>query len=167
MAEQNEELKRAGLKITLPRIKILTILQNPNNQHISAEDVYKILLEHNEEIGLATVYRVLNQFDDAGIVSRHHFEGGKSVFELSQKKHHDHLVCLKCGKVVEFEDDVIETRQEDIAKKHKITLTNHSLYLYGECEDEDSFFQKYPYTILESLRHRVKDNKSYGEVTLV
>jgi Fur family ferric uptake transcriptional regulator len=138
MAEQNEELKRAGLKITLPRIKILTILQNPNNQHISAEDVYKILLEHNEEIGLATVYRVLNQFDDAGIVSRHHFEGGKSVFELSQKKHHDHLVCLKCGKVVEFEDDVIETRQEDIAKAHKIKLTNHSLYLYGECEDEEA-----------------------------
>jgi Fur family ferric uptake transcriptional regulator len=135
MAEQNEELKRAGLKITLPRIKILTILQNPNNQHISAEDVYKILLEQHEEIGLATVYRVLNQFDDAGIVSRHHFEGGKSVFELSQKQHHDHLVCLKCGIVVEFEDDVIEKRQEDIAKTHKITLTNHSLYLYGECED--------------------------------
>jgi Fur family ferric uptake transcriptional regulator len=135
MAEQNEELKRAGLKITLPRIKILTILQNPNNQHISAEDVYKILLEHHEEIGLATVYRVLNQFDDAGIVSRHHFEGGKSVFELSHKQHHDHLVCLKCGIVVEFEDDVIEKRQEDIAKTHKIKLTNHSLYLYGECED--------------------------------
>jgi Fur family ferric uptake transcriptional regulator len=138
MAEQNEELKRAGLKITLPRIKILSILQNPNNQHISAEDVYKILLEHNEEIGLATVYRVLNQFDDAGIVSRHHFEGGKSVFELSQKQHHDHLVCLKCGKVVEFEDNVIEERQEKIAKSHKIKLTNHSLYLYGECEDEEA-----------------------------
>lgn len=136
MPEQNEELKRAGLKITLPRIKILAILQNPNNQHISAEDVYKILLEHNEEIGLATVYRVLNQFDDAGIVTRHHFEGGKSVFELSHKKHHDHLVCLNCGKVVEFEDDVIEQRQEDVAKLHKIKLTNHSLYLYGECEDE-------------------------------
>lgn len=138
MPEQNEELKRAGLKITLPRIKILAILQNPNNQHISAEDVYKILLEHNEEIGLATVYRVLNQFDDAGIVTRHHFEGGKSVFELSQKKHHDHLVCLNCGKVVEFEDDVIEQRQEDVAKLHKIKLTNHSLYLYGECEDEEA-----------------------------
>jgi len=138
MAEQNEELKRAGLKITLPRIKILTILQDPNNQHISAEDVYKILLEQHEEIGLATVYRVLNQFDDAGIVSRHHFEGGKSVFELSQKQHHDHLVCLKCGKVVEFEDNVIEQRQDDIAKKHKIKLTNHSLYLYGECEDEEA-----------------------------
>ena len=139
MPEQNEELKRAGLKITLPRIKILAILQNPNNQHISAEDVYKILLEQNEEIGLATVYRVLNQFDDAGIVTRHHFEGGKSVFELSHKKHHDHLVCLKCGKVVEFEDDVIEQRQEDVAKLHKIKLTNHSLYLYGECEDEEAY----------------------------
>ena len=138
MADQNEELKRAGLKITLPRIKILAILQDPDNQHISAEDVYKILLEQNEEIGLATVYRVLNQFDDAGIVTRHHFEGGKSVFELSQKKHHDHLVCLKCGKVVEFEDDVIEQRQIDIANSHNIKLTNHSLYLYGECDDKDN-----------------------------
>ncbi|MEY8213607.1 MAG: ferric iron uptake transcriptional regulator [Colwellia sp.] len=136
MADQNEELKRAGLKITLPRIKILAILQKPKNQHISAEDVYKILLEQQEEIGLATVYRVLNQFDDAGIVTRHHFEAGKSVFELAHKKHHDHLVCLKCGKVVEFEDDVIEQRQSDIAKSHKIHLTNHSLYLYGECEDQ-------------------------------
>ncbi len=138
MADQNEELKRAGLKITLPRIKILTILQQPGNQHISAEDVYKILLEQHEEIGLATVYRVLNQFDDAGIVTRHHFEGGKSVFELSQKQHHDHLVCLKCGKVVEFEDNIIEQRQNDIAKSHNITLTNHSLYLYGECEDKEA-----------------------------
>jgi len=136
MAEQNEELKRAGLKVTLPRIKILAILQKPKNQHISAEDIYKILLEQHEEIGLATVYRVLNQFDDAGIVTRHHFEGGKSVFELAHKKHHDHLVCLKCGNVVEFEDNVIEQRQSDIAKSHKITLTNHSLYLYGECEDK-------------------------------
>jgi len=138
MADQNEELKRAGLKITLPRIKILSILQKPKNQHITAEDVYKILLTQQEQIGLATVYRVLNQFDDAGIVTRHHFEAGKSVFELSHKKHHDHLVCLKCGKVVEFEDDVIEQRQSDIAKSHKINLTNHSLYLYGECEDKDA-----------------------------
>lgn len=138
MAEQNEELKRAGLKITLPRIKILSILQQPENQHISAEDVYKILLDQNDEIGLATVYRVLNQFDDAGIVTRHHFEGGKSVFELSHKAHHDHLVCLKCGKVVEFEDNVIEQRQADIAKAHNIHLTNHSLYLYGECEDKEA-----------------------------
>lgn len=138
MSDQNDELKRAGLKITLPRVKILSILQEPENQHISAEDVYKILLEQHDEIGLATVYRVLNQFDDAGIVTRHHFEGGKSVFELTQKKHHDHLVCLKCGKVVEFEDDVIEQRQLDVAKSHNIKLTNHSLYLYGECEDEEA-----------------------------
>ena len=138
MPDQNAELKRAGLKITLPRVKILSILQDPTNQHISAEDVYKILLDQNEEIGLATVYRVLNQFDDAGIVTRHHFEGGKSVFELSHKKHHDHLVCLKCGKVVEFEDDVIEERQLMVAKSHNIKLTNHSLYLYGECNDVDA-----------------------------
>jgi len=138
MAEQNAELKKAGLKITLPRIKILAILQQPENEHVSAEDVYKVLLEQHEEIGLATVYRVLNQFDDAGIVTRHHFEGGKSVFELAHKKHHDHLVCLKCGKVVEFEDDVIEERQLNIAKKHNIKLTNHSLYLYGECNDQEA-----------------------------
>lgn len=133
--DQNKELKRAGLKVTLPRLKILQILQDPNNQHISAEDVYKILIEQDEEIGLATVYRVLNQFDDAGILNRHHFEGGKSVFEISHKDHHDHLVCLKCGKVIEFEDDVIEQRQEMVAKQHNIKLTHHSLYLYGECTD--------------------------------
>ncbi len=136
MPERNEELKRAGLKVTLPRVKVLDILQDPNNQHISAEDIYKLLLEQHDEIGLATVYRVLNQFDDAGIVTRHHFEGGKSVFELTHKDHHDHLVCLKCGKVVEFEDDVIESRQVDIATRNNIKLTNHSLYLYGECVDE-------------------------------
>lgn len=131
--DQNKELKKAGLKVTLPRIKILEILQNPKNQHISAEDVYKLLLEMDEEIGLATVYRVLNQFDDAGLLNRHHFEGGKSVFEISHKEHHDHLVCLKCGKVVEFEDDIIEQRQEAVAKAHNMKLINHSLYLYGEC----------------------------------
>lgn len=133
--DQNKELKKAGLKVTLPRLKILQILQNPENQHISAEDVYKILIEQDEEIGLATVYRVLNQFDDAGILNRHHFEGGKSVFEISHKEHHDHLVCLKCGKVIEFEDDIIEQRQDMVAKKHNIKLTHHSLYLYGECTD--------------------------------
>ncbi|MGS2720207.1 ferric iron uptake transcriptional regulator [Paraglaciecola aestuariivivens] len=138
--DQNKELKKAGLKITLPRLKILEILQLPENQHISAEDVYKILIDHDEDIGLATVYRVLNQFDDAGILNRHHFEGGKSVFEISHKEHHDHLVCLKCGKVIEFEDPVIEKRQEEVAQRHNMTLTHHSLYLYGECKegcDED------------------------------
>ena len=102
----------------------------------SAEDVYKILLELGEDIGLATVYRVLNQFDDAGIVSRHHFESGKAVFELSTQHHHDHLVCLSCGKVIEFSDEVIERRQDEIAMKHNIKLTNHSLYLYGTCTND-------------------------------
>ncbi|OFC68720.1 ferric iron uptake transcriptional regulator [Alteromonas confluentis] len=133
--DQNKELKKAGLKVTLPRLKILQILQEPANQHISAEDVYKILIDQGEEIGLATVYRVLNQFDDAGILNRHHFEGGKSVFEISHKEHHDHLVCLKCGKVIEFEDEVIEQRQIEIAERNNIKLTHHSLYLYGECKD--------------------------------
>lgn len=131
--DQNQELKKAGLKVTLPRLKILEILQLPENQHISAEEVYKILLDQGEDIGLATVYRVLNQFDDAGILNRHHFEGGKSVFEISNKKHHDHIVCLDCGRVMEFEDDVIEQRQNEIADSHNIKLTNHSLYLYGTC----------------------------------
>ena len=135
--DQNKELKKAGLKVTLPRLKILEILQAPDNQHISAEDVYKILIEQGEEIGLATVYRVLNQFDDAGILNRHHFEGGKSVFEISHKAHHDHLVCLRCGKVVEFEDELIEKRQEEVAKQNNMSLTHHSLYLYGECNDPE------------------------------
>src|SRR5690554_4867363 len=139
MSSKDElQLKKAGLKVRSPRIKILEILKNPNNQHISAEDVYKILLEKNEEIGLATVYRVLNQFDDAGIVSRQHFEGGRSVFELSAKDHHDHLVCLTCGHVFEFEDDVIEKRQLQVAQANNIKLTNHSLYLYGECKTPDN-----------------------------
>ncbi|MDX1705694.1 ferric iron uptake transcriptional regulator [Pseudidiomarina sp.] len=138
MSSKDElQLKKAGLKVTSPRVKILEILKNPANQHVSAEDVYKILLEKNEEIGLATVYRVLNQFDDAGIVSRHHFEGGRSVFELSNKEHHDHLVCLTCGHVFEFEDNVIEDRQVQIAEANDIKLTNHSLYLYGECQKAD------------------------------
>lgn len=137
MTDGNQALKKAGLKITLPRVKILELMQAPENQHISAEDLYKTLLDLGEEIGLATVYRVLNQFDDAGIVTRHHFESGKAVFELSTQHHHDHLVCLNCGKVIEFSDEVIERRQEEIAMKHNIKLTNHSLYLYGHCTNEE------------------------------
>ena len=114
MASNDEQLKKAGLKVTSPRMKILEILKKPENQHISAEDVYKILLEQKDEIGLATVYRVLNQFDDAGIITRHHFEGGHSVFELDSVDHHDHIVCNKCGKVEEFFDEVIENQQEKI-----------------------------------------------------
>lgn len=135
MSDNNKALKDAGLKVTLPRLKILEVLQQPECQHISAEELYKLLIDQGEEIGLATVYRVLNQFDDAGIVTRHHFEGGKSVFELATQKHHDHLVCLDCGAVIEFSDDVIEQRQKEIADKYNIDLTNHSLYLYGKCKD--------------------------------
>lgn len=137
MSDNNTALKQAGLKVTLPRLKILEVLQSPECQHISAEDLYKKLIDIGEEIGLATVYRVLNQFDDAGIVTRHHFEGGKSVFELATQHHHDHLVCLDCGKVIEFSDDLIEERQKDIAASFNVKLTNHSLYLYGHCIDGD------------------------------
>ena len=132
MSLENIALKEAGLKVTSPRVKILRLLQLPENQHLSAEDLYKKLLEQGDEVGVATVYRVLNQFDDAGIVTRHHFEGGKSVFELTHQEHHDHLVCLKCGEVIEFNDSLIEQQQRLIAEKYGIKLTNHSLYLYGE-----------------------------------
>jgi Fur family ferric uptake transcriptional regulator len=135
MSDNNQALKDAGLKVTLPRLKILEVLQQPECQHISAEELYKKLIDLGEEIGLATVYRVLNQFDDAGIVTRHHFEGGKSVFELATQHHHDHLVCLDCGAVIEFSDDVIERRQKEIAEKYNVHLTNHSLYLYGKCSE--------------------------------
>src|SRR5690554_4088348 len=138
MATNDDQLKKAGLKVTSPRLRVLEVLKNPDHQHISAEDVFKILLDKGEEVGLATVYRVLNQFDDAGIVTRHHFEGGRSVFELSKKNHHDHLVCLTCGRVIEFEDDVIEQRQLSVAAEHNIELTNHSLYLYGECKNAET-----------------------------
>ncbi|WP_375058050.1 ferric iron uptake transcriptional regulator [Zobellella sp. DQSA1] len=137
MADNNQALKKAGLKVTLPRVKILELLQQPETQHVSAEDLYKLLIDQGEEIGLATVYRVLNQFDDAGIVTRHHFEGGKSVFELATQEHHDHLVCLDCGKVIEFHDEIIEQRQRDIASQYNIKLTNHSLYLYGHCTNDE------------------------------
>ena len=133
MTDNNKALKNAGLKVTLPRLKILEVLQDPECHHVSVEDLYKKLIDIGEEIGLATVYRVLNQFDDAGIVTRHNFEGGKSVFELTQQHHHDHLICLDCGKVIEFTDDAIEVRQRNIAERHGIKLSNHSLYLYGHC----------------------------------
>ncbi len=123
-----------GLKVTLPRVKILEILEKQTNErHLTAEKVYKILLSEDEDIGLATVYRVLTQFESAGLVKRHHFEGGNSVFELDKGTHHDHIVCMKCGKVDEFTDSVIEKRQEDIAEKLGYELKDHSLYLYGVC----------------------------------
>lgn len=135
MASENQELRNAGLKVTLPRVKILQILESSDNKHMSAEDVYKALIEADEDVGLATVYRVLTQFEDAGLVMRHHFEGGHSVFELDSVDHHDHIVCNKCGKVEEFFDEVIENQQEKIAKKFGFKITDHSLYLYGLCAD--------------------------------
>jgi Fur family ferric uptake transcriptional regulator len=130
---ENSQLKKAGLKITHPRVKILQILENCEKRHISAEEVYKLLLAADEDVGLATVYRVLTQFETAEIVSRLHFEGGHSVFELESGIHHDHLVCVSCGKVDEFHDEIIEQRQEKIAKDKGYILTDHSLYLYGKC----------------------------------
>jgi len=135
MAAESQELKEAGLKITLPRIKILQILDGSSVHHVSAEDVYKQLLEKGEEIGLATVYRVLTQFEDAGLVIRHNFEGGHSVFEMAPDSHHDHLVCVKCGRVEEFHDEEIEKRQLEIAERLGFELTEHNLNLYGLCPD--------------------------------
>lgn len=129
----NHELKNAGLKITGPRVKILHILETAADRHMSAEDIYKTLLELGDDVGLATVYRVLTQFETAGLVIRHHFEGGSSVFELDDGKHHDHIVCVKCGQVEEFVDPIIEERQMAIAKKMQFKMTDHSLYIYGVC----------------------------------
>ena len=130
---EEQGLKDAGLKITAPRLKILQLLESTSVRHVSAEDVYKLLLENGEEIGLATVYRVLTQFEDAGLVARHHFEGGHSVFELSPDQHHDHIVCVKCGKVEEFNDVEIERRQRMIAESLGFELTDHDLNMYGLC----------------------------------
>jgi Fur family transcriptional regulator, ferric uptake regulator len=127
------ELKNSGLKATLPRLKILEVFQHSKTRHMSAEDVYKLLLIDDTDIGLATVYRVLTQFEQAGILKRSNFESGKAVFELEQGAHHDHLVCLQCGRVVEFMDAEIEKRQQKIAKDHGFTLQDHALSLYGTC----------------------------------
>ena len=135
MATENQELRKAGLKVTLPRVKILQIMESSDTKHLSAEDVYKALIEADEDVGLATVYRVLTQFESAGLVMRHHFEGGSSVFELTTIDHHDHIVCQSCGSVEEFFDEVIEEQQEKIAEKYGFKITDHSMYLYGICKD--------------------------------
>lgn len=135
----SSELKNAGLKATLPRIKILEIMQRNRDEHMRAEEVYQALREDGEDVGLATVYRVLTQFEDAGLIIRHHFEGGHAVFELNEGHHHDHLVCVKSGKVIEFTDPVIEERQKAIAKEHGFKMTDHTLIIYGvspEYQDE-------------------------------
>lgn len=130
----NQDLRKAGLKVTLPRLKILEILEKADPHHMSAEDVYKALLELGEDVGLATVYRVLTQFEAAGLVKRHNFEGNHAVFEIEQGEHHDHLVCLHCRRVDEFIDEAIEQRQELIAKESGFRMIDHSLTIYGICK---------------------------------
>ncbi|WP_040070772.1 ferric iron uptake transcriptional regulator [Coxiella burnetii] len=132
---EDQELRKAGLKVTLPRIKVLKILENADPHHMSAEDVYRKLIEMGEDVGLATVYRVLTQFEAVGLVKRHNFEGGHSIFEIDQGEHHDHLVCVHCSKVEEFVDALIEDRQALIAKKSKFRMTDHNLTIYGICHD--------------------------------
>ncbi|MBT8088202.1 MAG: ferric iron uptake transcriptional regulator [Gammaproteobacteria bacterium] len=134
--QQRQELRNAGLKITLPRLKILEILENARSRHLSAEDIYKDLLQSGEDIGLATVYRVLTQFESAGLVTRHNFEGGHSVFELDDGDHHDHMVCVETGDVIEFVNEEIERLQHDIAEEFGYELLDHSLVLYVKQKDE-------------------------------
>lgn len=136
------QLRRAGLKITVPRLKILEILEVSQPRHMSAEDVYRRLLDSNEDIGLATVYRVLTQFESAGLVTRHHFEGGTAVFELNEGEHHDHIVCVDCGRVEEFTDDSIEDRQREIASRLGFEISDHSLTLHGHCVRENCPYRK-------------------------
>lgn len=130
---ENQDIRNAGLKVTLPRVKILEILEEDTTRHMTAEDVYRTLLDRSEEISLATVYRVLTQFESAGLVSRLHFESGQSFFELNRGEHHDHIVCLDCGKVEEFFDETIEKRQRSIADKRGFSIGDHSLIIYGHC----------------------------------
>ena len=132
---ENQDLKRAGLKVTLPRMKILEILESSTKRHLSAEEIYRELMNAGEEIGLATIYRVLTQFEGAGLVIRHHFETGQAVFELERGKHHDHLICVKCGKIVEFVDESIEAKQKEIAEKNGFRISDHSLIIYGICDN--------------------------------
>ncbi len=132
MSDQNQDLRNAGLKVTLPRVKILQMLEKSTTRHLSAEDVYKALLDAGEDVGLATVYRVLTQFEQAGLVERHNFDGGHSVFELDSGEHHDHLVCTETGKVIEFHNKKIEALQEKIADELGYDLVDHNLVLYGK-----------------------------------
>jgi len=134
---EGKDLRKAGLKVTLPRLKILEILEHSTMRHMSAEEIYKKLLDSSEDIGLAAVYRVLTQFEGAGLVSRHHFEDGMAVFEINHGTHHDHIVCMDCGTVEEFVDSEIEIRQNAIAKRLGYVIEEHSLVLYGRCQRAD------------------------------
>jgi len=136
-----DELKNSGLKATLPRIKVLEVFQKSDQRHMSAEDVFKHLLAEGADVGLATVYRVLMQFEQAGILSRNHFESGKAVFELNEGKHHDHLVCIDCGRVEEFYDPEIEKRQKAVAHARGFELQDHALALYAACSKKNCAFR--------------------------
>mgnify|MGYP000685713306 CR=1 FL=1 len=140
-AREPDELKNVGLKATLPRLKVLSLFENSKDRHMSAEDVYKILLSTGDDVGLATVYRVLTQFEQAGLLLRSHFESskgdGRAIYELNEGQHHDHLVCLDCGHVEEFVDEAIEKRQRDIAKNLGFKLQEHSLAMYGHCQKKN------------------------------
>jgi Fur family transcriptional regulator, ferric uptake regulator len=141
-AVEGKDLRKAGLKVTLPRLKILEILESSTTRHLSAEDIYRTLLDGNEDIGLATVYRVLTQFEAAGLVTRHHFEDGMAVFELNHGTHHDHIVCLDCGRVEEFMDSGIEERQTSVAQRLGFTIRDHSLIMYGDCRRTNCAYRK-------------------------
>ena len=141
-SHESQDLRDAGLKVTLPRLKILDILADASARHMSAEDIYKKLLTLNEDIGLATVYRVLTQFEAAGLVTRHHFEGGTAVFELNQGAHHDHIVCVDCGRVEEFMDSGIEERQQAVAERLGFEISDHALILYGHCRKSNCPHQR-------------------------
>jgi len=137
-----QDLRDVGLKVTLPRVKILEMLERGAARHMTAEEIYRALADSGEEIGLATVYRVLTQFEAAGLVVRHHFESGQSVFELDRGEHHDHIVCLDCGRVEEFLDEVIENRQDQIAAEHGFDVADHSMILYGKCQKDPCAHRK-------------------------
>lgn len=137
MSYSNQDLRKAGLKVTLPRVKILELLENASHHHMSAEDVYKALLEQGEDVGLATVYRVLSQFEQAGIVQKHLFENGLKIYEITTEEHHDHLICDNCGKIIEFTNKVIEEEQQKVAEQYGFKLSGHALTLYGICDDPD------------------------------
>ncbi len=134
MMHDENDLKNAGLKATLPRLRILNLFENSKDRHLSAEDIYKVMIGMGEDVGLATVYRVLTQFEQAGLLIRHHFESGKAVFELNGGSHHDHIVCVKCGRVAEFYDAEIEKRQTSAAEKLGFKMQDHSLTIYGTCK---------------------------------
>jgi Fur family ferric uptake transcriptional regulator len=131
-----KDLKNAGLKATLPRLKVLSLFENSKERHLSAEDIYKVMINSGEDVGLATVYRVLTQFEQAGLLIRHHFESGKAVFELNGGSHHDHIVCVKCGRVEEFYDEEIEKRQKNAAESLGFKMQDHSLTIYGICSKQ-------------------------------